>query len=675
MCVTCVCANDVGNDTPFENSLSEENLTVQMPATSGDVGTFQELSKDLESLKSGSKYDFKKDYNLQDNDFFHIHRKGIVISGNNIVINGNNHVIDGAHHSSIFNINGDNVTIFNLTFINSFDSCDDSALDGRFNYKYSPVVWNGDNGLMSNCKFINNTGVVGGALAVYGENIILTHNEFINNTATGVGGAVYICGSNSYIAYSNFTNSRSVLSNEVIYYDSANKNNTISNCNFDKNTNMYIFDQVKNMDPRFLFYSSSDTYVGRKYYDIVPLIYKSIRKSGTPFNIDEDSYCFGELNGTEFIFSIVKVFDKMVYQRDTTGAELYISYAVTKVFHFKDVLSYNDIYGKLLEDYDYTMDYSIIAELSVTGGNCYKMAVDNSKNAFSSILPFVNDAPIIFKALSITLNPKDVKVIEYKSTWKIGSLGYDLVQINGNGLTINGKFSDSDETSWVKLDKNSVFVASNLKIMKYNTAVMNDGGTCMFENVTFDSNAVDYWFEKDYGGAVWNKGLAVFNNCTFLNNEAKYGGAIYNEGVLVINDCLFMNNSAYGEGNDICSVKNVNITIDGQLITKDTDIVTFSESIGDKVLDVVITILEVAGTIAAFAVLSYVLTSVILVAGLPFTFAALFGCLLACVLTATLLIAVELIVFPPDDDDAMSDSDDEFIHSNYQKAFLISASC
>jgi len=41
------------------------------------------------------------------------------------------------------------------------------------------------------------------------------------------------------------------------------------------------------------------------------------------------------------------------------------------------------------------------------------------------------------------------------------------------------------------------------------------------------------------GGAIYNNGVLVLNNCTFVNNKATFGGAIYNNGTMILNNCTF----------------------------------------------------------------------------------------------------------------------------------------
>ena len=79
--------------------------------------------------------------------------KGILIS-KSITIDGAGHTLNGHQLSRIFNITADNVTIRNVKFMNG------NAF-GRYFAKIvggGAIYWNGDNGYLFNCSFIDNFG-------------------------------------------------------------------------------------------------------------------------------------------------------------------------------------------------------------------------------------------------------------------------------------------------------------------------------------------------------------------------------------------------------------------------------------------------------------------------------------------------------------------------------------
>ena len=104
---------------------------------------------------------------------------------------------------------------------------------------------------------------------------------------------------------------------------------------------------------------------------------------------------------------------------------------------------------------------------------------------------------------------------------------------------------------------------------------------------------MDYWIDRDWGAAIINTGVVICNNCTFQKNYAKNGGAIFNQGLLIIENCTFIDNDAYGKGDNICIGDGGLVMVNGQNVTKNTDIVYFAKSMSLMV-----------GTILSFATVS-----------------------------------------------------------------------
>ena len=172
---------------------------------------------------------------------------------------------------------------------------------------------------------------------------------------------------------------------------------------------------------------------------------------------------------------------------------------------------------------------------------------------------FVNNLKVIFtKKLSIDCD----------YTWKPQDMGYSTIFIVGNGSTIKGNAEDRDEKKWVSMNGKPAFVATDLTIKNFNTAVECLSGTCYFNNIKFDNNRMDYAFDRDWGAAILNTGYVICDNCTFTNNYAKNGGAIFNQGLLELNNVTFKGNEAYGVGNDVCVGDGGIVRINGQNITK-----------------------------------------------------------------------------------------------------------
>ena len=80
-------------------------------------GSFDDLKAEIGNLSPGDVFDVSRDYVFERDDMHG--NGGIVIGVDNVTINGNGHVIDGNFRSALFKVTGDNVKIFNLTFVNS----------------------------------------------------------------------------------------------------------------------------------------------------------------------------------------------------------------------------------------------------------------------------------------------------------------------------------------------------------------------------------------------------------------------------------------------------------------------------------------------------------------------------------------------------------------------------
>jgi len=104
---------------------------------------------------------------------------GILIDVDNLVIDGNGRVIDGNGKSNIFTIMGKNVTLKNITFLNSFSN-------------FNAAINNGGSLNVENCLFMNNSSnrEYGGAIYNAGR-LNLNECRFKNNCAIKRAGAVY----------------------------------------------------------------------------------------------------------------------------------------------------------------------------------------------------------------------------------------------------------------------------------------------------------------------------------------------------------------------------------------------------------------------------------------------------------------------------------------------------
>ena len=184
----------------------------------GDVGTFNELSREINKHHSGDVINLTKNYYFNEK----CDKNSVMINIDNITVDGNAYVIDGMKKPVMINISGDNVKISNLTFVNALNNQNSKSM----------ITWSGDNGVLSSCNLVRNIAVNGGAINWMGNNALISQCIFIGNTAD-FGGAIYVSGSNNKIIRSIFENCHGKLGYEAVYLLCGAENCNVSSCSFD----------------------------------------------------------------------------------------------------------------------------------------------------------------------------------------------------------------------------------------------------------------------------------------------------------------------------------------------------------------------------------------------------------------------------------------------------------
>ena len=151
-----------------------------------------------------------------------------------IEINGNGHTINGRENfGRIFYITASDVVLNNICFVNS--EIDDSG---------GTIYWEGSNGVLSNCRFVNSTSgagldssydeVYGGAVYWYGDNNLIINCSFENTDGMGSpygrGGAIAFEGDNNKVIGCSFANSEARNGAGAIYL--KGDNGYLSDCKF-----------------------------------------------------------------------------------------------------------------------------------------------------------------------------------------------------------------------------------------------------------------------------------------------------------------------------------------------------------------------------------------------------------------------------------------------------------
>lgn len=589
MGISCASASDNTNSTvDFSSDIPVDNVAVP--------GTYDDLKGDIQNIHSGDVYNFTRDYRFDgDGQTIILKERIITIDHDNVLINGNGFMIDagGSKNFAIFKILANNVTISNLTFANSQPgSLMSPKISFGFNYRYdpinSPLCWQGNNGIIKDCNFYGNCAVNGGAMAWTGNNGKIDNCKFINNTARGVGGALFLSGVNNTVSNCVFINSSSKLSQEAVYVDRKRENITFANFTY-TNQIPIIDGAILNIDADYLFYSyniyaygnlsTSEDYI----LDAVPLLYKALINGGVNDIMDNElhttvkkgncvinmivnnvggniKYCVQYFNETGvFALNIV------VYEEFTSFDNRRVGLNYLKSLCFSNITDFNQVFDYLIHgNYTVAITQNQIMYVSnlrdyTCARDCHAFGLwfDGDKGAES----FVNNLKVVFS---------DKLTLDCDYTWNPQNMGYTSVIIMGNGSTIEGGAHNRTEKKWVSMDDNATFMATDLIIKNFNTAVECLAGTCVFDNVQFDNNFMDYMFDRDWGAAILNTGYVICENCRFSNNCAKNGGAIFNQGILELNNITFTNNKASNKGNDVCVGDGGIVRINGANITKES---------------------------------------------------------------------------------------------------------
>ena len=196
------------------------------------------------------------------------------------------------------------------------------------------------------------------------------------------------------------------------------------------------------------------------------------------------------------------------------------------------------------------------------GANCI---ISNGNDNIQCVL--INSTQMLNDVLAAIPKLGHVRILVLNftpNTYKLSNedafkLSFDLVEnliIYGNGATISVDADKSDECHFLKVSSGQNFQIDNLSINGFNRAIINEG-VLSLTNTVFKNNKCDYFFSKDYGGAIYNdEGVLHMTNCSFENSYAKYGGAIYNfEGIIRCDGCSFKSNTAYSDGGALYNEK------------------------------------------------------------------------------------------------------------------------
>ena len=571
MLLTCAHATDIDGAVASNGNL-KGNVSAEVDSADVKVnGTFDDLRHDIDNLSPGEVYNIDRDYYYCKSGY-RLPELGIIIQTDNITINGNGHVMDGKNQSPFFTVDGNNVKIFNVTFINAhYDFGVTNIGTFKFQSGRSPIHWIGDGGVISDCMFCGNSArVMGGAITWAGSNGVINNSLFVNDTAGIIGGAIYMAGSNNTVSQCMFLNSVSMMGGEAIYLDRNNKGCNISAV-FDCER-LFTDGSITGIDTNYLNYIYESSFAATTI-NLVPLIYSAIISQDSCVRLDDEITYYAQYIGSEFLLTLSRCprGSDVVYQR---------------CYHLYDVGTLGDVFRVLVRE-DYRSEFTFTKLWVVSDVDDYNEARTMTKDsAFASgyILRFTidteglkKDSMTVYYHLNVDF--RDSITVDCKKTWNPSKMGFDVVNINGHGSTIKTSSGDRDEHKWATINGGCIFCASDLTIQGFNTAVENLGGIGIFNNVHFHKNHMDYWIERDWGAAILNTGMTICTNCSFTNNKCGNGGAIFTQGSLALNNCTFNGNEAYSNGDNVLNADKGEAYVDGVKIVGSEGCVKYVKSI------------------------------------------------------------------------------------------------
>ncbi len=230
--VAGVCAIDADDaTTALESSADDSVIEVddsqaigenenEEIVSEGNAGTFSDLRQKIQEAGNNNVITLDRDY--EDDGTGRIDFNNF-----NFTIDGQGHKIDAKKQTGIFHIRANDVTIKNITFINSRDIASQGGA----------IIWNGNYGNVSGCSFVNNTAGSGGAISFFSESSSVSGCSFVGNFAANEGGAICLGIYNSVSGCSFVGNTANYGYGGAIFMETSF--DSVSGCSFVGNTARY----------------------------------------------------------------------------------------------------------------------------------------------------------------------------------------------------------------------------------------------------------------------------------------------------------------------------------------------------------------------------------------------------------------------------------------------------
>lgn len=549
------------------------------------AGTLTELNGLIENANENDTITLDKDYNnTYPQDI--INKYGLTID-KQLTINGNGHTIDGNGIINIFQVTADNVVLNNITFINVKSDKSGGA-----------VIWSGNNGVLNNSVFQDNTAVDGGAVYWSGSNGMIMNSVFRNNNATKCGGAVCIGGTDVAVINSIFTNNYA-SAGSAIYW--MGKNGIITQSTFDNNVAVGT-DSVFESSKGNIIVNTDNSFTNNTISNDFASLFLNL-EDGSVVNLDKDWVNNGRIyintnnltiNGNGHIIDgnstgVFWILGENVTIRDITIQNAYDSSA--------SAIVWRGVNG-LLENSNFINNTATGSEGGAINWRTVDGTIINSTFINNRLTGTYGGAVFMLDGTQFI----------YNSTFINNTAGtYGGALLKGAGVVDGCEFYDNIggyEGGAIIVHDNNVTISNSVF---YNNTATRGGALfvlvsgCEIYDCNFTNN-----FVSDSGGAIWFRSDGYDNNvddCNFINNTAKIGGAIDIQGTsVIISDSNFTNNSATSTGGAISSrsegssiigcnfTGNVatassgavhstyNICIDDDIFTEDSDLVNITNA-------------------------------------------------------------------------------------------------
>lgn len=524
--------NEVDLDEDIDNVdlLNEEN---EQSVSSNPLTDkhFFDLYGDLE----GSDINLTTDYIFDDLNA--TDKNGGIFIGGTKTINGNGHTIDGASRSRIFTINASNVVLSNIVFKNAYHD-----FSGDLNWG-GAIIWDGVNGTIINCTFINCYSVEAAAILWNGDGGTVLNCNFDKCTPRDNAGSIKWVGSKGTVSGSNFANCHVVKGQGgAIVWEGAD--GTIDNSNF---ANLTAESVGYTTGGGAIYWSGENGRISNSTF-----ANNSINWQGGAINLHNVN---GIITGCNFFNCTAGGDGGAVYIHSENCTVSDSSFTNCN----NGVVMLNNVNG------------------TVKNSNFFNCTTDNSGGAirvFSENCTVSNSN--FFNCNSSSYGGA---VYWFSSNGILTDCTFDNCHANNhgavdwsgnNGIILNSNFTNCYSTSGSggavgKSGGFKTFAILNSNFI--NCSSKGHGGAILWG----DGNGNDYTLNNSYffncsavyqGGAIYggvkaynsnfekcsaNEGGAMFKgtatNCTFTDNKAKWGGAKHSNNDPTIN-CTFIGNTA-----------------------------------------------------------------------------------------------------------------------------------